>query len=491
MSKYKPFLIGSLLGAGTMFVALQFHLVQSTEGFRLVPRTPQPSLGLAYADIRTWTAEHWTDRPELARALVAHGSTDLVATSVSDGLLDSISAEGSALDKLRGLMNEGGEGASADSLFDSPGRLSIPGESSPDTAPKSDFDDLFSIPFPQDARKTNSTPQVTSTPFSEQQRQQQQPLQDSGSASSFANTAPDEPSLDDFARTPSTSVARRELPSIEEIMGGENRSFREPSQANAGTPSRTQASTATTGSDFRSVPGEKTPATSNGDFGSSSRTSSAPKSWAERARHTLSPQFVESETDAMESLLFGEETQQSSRPSAGTNYGSSGNSSSYSGTNNDGSSGTNSGRPDAQTDRGYGFEPTDREDDTTSNDTSTGRFNSSPFSDVTEDRGSNPAPTTPRSDQGSGMFQDITSSVQQRTQNVYQNARSGFQEESNNAFSDATSSLNRFVQDRVEQSLPESISSMFGEDAAAKPVGSEPLPPALKAIQDGFDPFVE
>ena len=147
MSSIKPFLFGSLLGAGTMFVALQYHVVQSHEGFRVVPRTPQSALGLAYADVRHWDAAHWADRPELARALVAHGSTDLIAKSVASSVVESVSSEKSTLDQLRGFLNDTKTESQQESLF------SIPIPSQTAEPSKSNLDDLFTIPFQQDARK--------------------------------------------------------------------------------------------------------------------------------------------------------------------------------------------------------------------------------------------------------------------------------------------------------------------------------------------------
>jgi hypothetical protein len=54
MGKAKPFLFGGLLGTSFMFVAMQYHVIRSHDGFQLVPRTPQHSVGLAYADILSW-----------------------------------------------------------------------------------------------------------------------------------------------------------------------------------------------------------------------------------------------------------------------------------------------------------------------------------------------------------------------------------------------------------------------------------------------------
>lgn len=98
----------------------------------MVPRTPQPSLGLFWVDLRGWTAEDFADRPELVRALAAHGSTDLVASSVVDTLRSDVSDGASAFDKLRESMNSD---------------LSDPGLQIPAVIPGSDTED--SIPFPE------------------------------------------------------------------------------------------------------------------------------------------------------------------------------------------------------------------------------------------------------------------------------------------------------------------------------------------------------
>ncbi|MEP3479840.1 MAG: hypothetical protein ABJZ55_11380 [Fuerstiella sp.] len=142
MKKFKPFLVGAVAGSLLMFVSLQFHLIRSEDGFRLVPRTPQPSIGLFFVDLRNWTPEDYADRPELARALVAHGDTDLVASSVSDELLGRVSGSESALEQLRGLMNEDG----AMEGLQIPG--TIPEAGGQDGAGSSnEFEDLLKFPF--------------------------------------------------------------------------------------------------------------------------------------------------------------------------------------------------------------------------------------------------------------------------------------------------------------------------------------------------------
>ncbi len=147
MNKAKPFLLGTALGASAIFVALQYHVVHSHDGFQIVPRTPQQSIGLAYADIRTWSASQWTDRPELARALMAHGASDLISASVTSTLAETVSEESSTLEELRSFLNrpDPGKQSGSDSDLPETGATRDPEKQTPEN-------DLFRIPFPQDAK---------------------------------------------------------------------------------------------------------------------------------------------------------------------------------------------------------------------------------------------------------------------------------------------------------------------------------------------------
>lgn len=200
MGKLKPFLFGAILGAGTAICALQFHIVHSHEGIRVVARTPQPSLGLAYVDIRGWNVEEFADRPELVRALVANGSSDLVASSVTDDVMGAINSDDETLNKLRSFIND-----SSDSMFgtdgDDSGMLSIPRDGADDGDDK--FEDLFSTSFPQDARKSDTVESAAARP------------EDSSARIARRNDLPsiDEvmssgPGFDDIKRPDSTDVTR-------------------------------------------------------------------------------------------------------------------------------------------------------------------------------------------------------------------------------------------------------------------------------------------
>ncbi len=338
MGKFKPFLFGAILGAGVAVCALQFHVVQSHEGFRVIPRTPQPSLGLAYADVRNWDAETWADRPELVRALVAHGSTDLVASSVAEAVVDSVASENSTLDQLRGFLNENTGGADAgDSLLESSGFMTIPDR----VKPSENLDDMFRLEFPDDAKRPSPTNSVSNSPV-----------------------------------TSDTTVARRDLPPLTDVFGIDDSGFN-PIQK----PS----------------------------------LSSDPVVPQPKSETTDSVNSAE-EVDLLEGMLFGDDEAD--------------------GTNN------------------------------------------------TDD------------DAGFGVFEEITSSLEARAEETLKRATAGLQGEADRALADSADSMNRFVRDRVEQSIPESVSSMFKEDGALKPftdraAENTTLPSAIQAIRSGFDPFIE
>ncbi|MCA9049971.1 MAG: hypothetical protein KDA89_14645 [Planctomycetaceae bacterium] len=299
MNSFKPFAVGSLLGSGIMFVALQYHVVQSHEGFRIVPRTPQHALGLAYADVRHWDAEKWADRPELTRALVAHGSTDLIAESVAGSITEAVSAENSTLDQLRGFLNESQSGDAADTSF----RLPVPADAGSFSAPppssgSSTSDDLFTIPFEQDARKS--------------------------SAGNTAQRSPAESA--EYAQS-----GRDTLPSVDDVFGGrsvrenvavnDNRTIQDGRPASGGTDSFSASR-----ADFGGFSDAETPSfgsryssensSSIGNFGES--FSSSPSSTYDGAESSSS---FEEESQKLEDLLFGADT---SDPTAKTGTTSSG-----------------------------------------------------------------------------------------------------------------------------------------------------------------------
>ncbi|MCR9200494.1 MAG: hypothetical protein NXI04_17805 [Planctomycetaceae bacterium] len=259
MGKFKPFAIGALVGAGVLFFALQFHVVHTHDGVRIVPRTPQHGIGLAYADIRTWDADKWNDFPELARALVANGASDLVAVSVTKDLMDSVSSD-SPIDDLRGMLNSDAE--DTDPLFDDPGFLPLRKDSEPTSFNRStDMDDLLDAPFPRDANRQ---------PFGR--------------------------SSDD------TSVARRTGLSAEDVFSDRSRSVSE-----SGEGMFREESTG-----FREV--ESTAPSSRG-------TNSSGTGSGRNSSERTSELSREEETRLLEEMLFGDDSSEGSAPATNSNSG--------------------------------------------------------------------------------------------------------------------------------------------------------------------------
>lgn len=150
MSRIKPFLIGTTMGAAAMFFSLQYHVVQTSTGFQVVPRSPQQSIGLAYADIRDWSPSKWADRPELARALMANGSTDLIANSVVNSLKGGVPENATTLDELQQFLNS--SRTQPDKSVRAPAGLADQGGLSGFSSTSDDHEDAGKlIPFPSDA----------------------------------------------------------------------------------------------------------------------------------------------------------------------------------------------------------------------------------------------------------------------------------------------------------------------------------------------------
>lgn len=234
MSKAKPLMFGAALGASAMFFAQQYHVIQSHDGLRVIPRAPQQSVGLAYADVRNWGPSQWTDRPELARALMANGATDLISKSVASSMADLVSEDTSTLDELRGFLH----GSSKDGSSAEGGLLSLPpfnrsgleSDSDKDAGNKSEEEDndLFKIPFPQDART-----KLPADPFREARAAEKTvPVQsDTGSRFSADELMDDRPAVrtnlpakdtdnEPSARRPPIKSAAEQAKEMEELLFG-------------------------------------------------------------------------------------------------------------------------------------------------------------------------------------------------------------------------------------------------------------------------------
>jgi hypothetical protein len=83
------FLGGLFCGLLLTGLSYEYHCVMSEEGFLIVPKS-QSSLSDVYVDIREWSITDWGDHPEVARALIADGRSELVKASVADDTLKKL-----------------------------------------------------------------------------------------------------------------------------------------------------------------------------------------------------------------------------------------------------------------------------------------------------------------------------------------------------------------------------------------------------------------
>lgn len=474
MGKLKPFLFGSLLGAGLAVCALQFHVVHSHEGVRVVPRTPQPSLGLAYVDVRDWDAEKWADRPELVRALVANGSTDLVASSVAQDVIDSTVSDESTLGQLREFLN-----SSATASEESAPTFNAFGadEENDDT-----FDEMFRLPFPQEARN------------------------------------------DDESAQPRRRIAQRELPDINEVLGdrvssmdtlgrpesGRDRtgSYDYSRQSDAAAATESQRSWGTTEPRGTENHGSSASGYGQTDAGSSrylsdgngsasddSGEDSYKRSWS-RGNSYDNNRSDQSQSGSRYGRDFGstfrsDQSADSGSPfterDSGSRFGSSvdrsGSNPSSSGSTYDRSSSYSSSaeETDALEQMLFGSDAADGSE-----------LDSSTFGDSTSSGSSyssgRSAFDSASDDDDAGSFEDVTARLQDRAQSALQRARRGFRSELRGSADETLESAGRYVREQVGSSYNGGNSAA---DRSGSSTGSRYLPPALKALEDGFDPFVE
>jgi len=82
-------LIFMLIGAGGMYTAFEFHVVQSKEGWLFIPKS-EAGLHDTYSDIRQWQASTWKNHPKLAKSLIDNGKGNLIIQSASNGFFDGL-----------------------------------------------------------------------------------------------------------------------------------------------------------------------------------------------------------------------------------------------------------------------------------------------------------------------------------------------------------------------------------------------------------------
>jgi len=83
---------GALLGAAAMFIAFKFHVVRTKDDWVFVPKPPAMLVDV-YVDVREWDTAEWTKHPQLVKALVLTGRSDLIRKAVTTRFMDKTFGE--------------------------------------------------------------------------------------------------------------------------------------------------------------------------------------------------------------------------------------------------------------------------------------------------------------------------------------------------------------------------------------------------------------
>lgn len=89
MKRIKYLLLGVILGGATVAGALHYHLLQTSEGLVLVPKTGS-TLSDTYIDIRNFGVSEWNEHRHVVDALIKADRQDVLQGSAMDGIKQSV-----------------------------------------------------------------------------------------------------------------------------------------------------------------------------------------------------------------------------------------------------------------------------------------------------------------------------------------------------------------------------------------------------------------
>lgn len=89
MKRIKYLVLGIVLGGAAVAGALQYHLLQTTEGMVLVPKTDS-TLSDTYVDIRDFGVSEWNEHRNIVDALLKADRQDVLKGSAVDGIKQSV-----------------------------------------------------------------------------------------------------------------------------------------------------------------------------------------------------------------------------------------------------------------------------------------------------------------------------------------------------------------------------------------------------------------
>lgn len=85
MRRWTTFLAGVAAGALLLYCVLHFHVVNTSDGLHLVPKT-EARLAGTYVDIREFGPRQWLEHPDVLLALQRAERTDLIGMAAEDAV---------------------------------------------------------------------------------------------------------------------------------------------------------------------------------------------------------------------------------------------------------------------------------------------------------------------------------------------------------------------------------------------------------------------
>jgi hypothetical protein len=85
MRRFGTFLFGAVVGAGLLYLASNYHVVQAQDGLHVIEKM-NAGLTDPFVDIRAFTLGDWADHQELALAITSAGKQYLLVDAASNSI---------------------------------------------------------------------------------------------------------------------------------------------------------------------------------------------------------------------------------------------------------------------------------------------------------------------------------------------------------------------------------------------------------------------
>ena len=85
MSRISSFFMGVIVGAGGLYISMNYYIVRTKENVHLVPKVAA-KLEMPYYDVRKYTLDDWKNHPSLGVAIIKSNNQTLI----SDASFESV-----------------------------------------------------------------------------------------------------------------------------------------------------------------------------------------------------------------------------------------------------------------------------------------------------------------------------------------------------------------------------------------------------------------